>query len=214
MFTHNFLPKINLERIDSPNGRKYKLPSGELVESVTTFLGKHGKEEIEQWRQAVGEKEANRVSACAADRGTNMHNNLEKFLMNEEVVIPRTDLVGRSLFKPFSKSLVENVDNVRAMEYPLYSDVFKLAGTMDLFADWQGTPSIIDFKSSTKKKDKYEIENYFLQTTIYSYMVEERYKIKVPQLVILIGVEFANDIQVYVENRINYREKLVKLLKR
>jgi genome maintenance exonuclease 1 len=213
VFSHNWLPKLELQRVDSPAGRKYVTPEGNIYDSVTTFLGKHGKEELEKWRNAVGEVEARRISVRAASRGTSMHNNIERFLMNEEVNIPRTDLVGRSLFKSFSTTLKQNVSNIRAMEYPLYSDTLKLAGTIDLFADWKNIPSIIDFKSSTKNKDKYEIENYFLQTTIYSYMIEERYNIKVPQLVILIGVEFSDTIQVYVENRINYRDKLITLLK-
>lgn len=212
-FSHNWLPKFELQRIDSPDGRKYVTPEGNAYESVTTFLGKHGKEDIQQWKTAVGEDYAKHVSKRASDRGTAMHNNLEKFLLNEAIEIPRTDYVSRSLFKPFSKVLIENVNNVRAMEYPLYSHSMKLAGTIDLLAEWQGTLSTIDFKSSTRKKDKYEIENYFLQTTIYSWMIEERYGIRAPQLVILIGVEFSDNIQVFVENRINYHEKLIKLLK-
>ncbi len=212
MFLHNFLPKIELTRIDSPNGRKYLTPEGNSYMSVTTFLGQQSKESIDEWRKAVGEEEANRKSKQATDRGTALHHAIEQMLMNEENVII-TNYFAKNIYKSFSKKIKEKVNNIRALEYPLYSDVMKLAGSLDLFADWDNVPSIIDFKTATKFKDKYEIESYFLQTSIYSYMIEERYKIKVPQLVIVIGVEFSNDVQIFVENRNNFKEKIITLLK-
>lgn len=212
-FQHNWLPKLQLNRLDDPAGRKYVTPEGNAYESVTTFLGRQGKEDIEQWRAAVGEQEANKISRRAANRGTNLHNNVEKFLLNEQVKIDPLDMVGRSLFVPFSKQLKEHVTNIQAIEYPLYSDIFKLAGTMDCLADWDGVTSVLDWKTSKRFKDKYEIKNYFLQTSIYSYMIEERYKLRVPQIVVLIAVEFSDIIQVFVENRTNYREEIIQLLK-
>ena len=212
-FDHNFLPKLQLERIDSPEGRKYITPENNSYQSVTTFLGKIGKEELDEWRKNVGEEEAGKISKRASRRGTVLHTNVEQFLLNKEVNISSTDLVSKSLFKPFSNILIKNVNNIKALEYPVYSDALKLAGTLDLIADWNKTPSIIDFKTSNKLKEKYEIENYFLQTSIYSYMVEERYKIKIPQLVILIGIEFYGTVQVFVEDRSNYHKKIIKLLR-
>jgi len=213
MFHHNSLQKLNLQRIDSPTGRKYVTPEGNAYTSVTTFLGSQGKEELDRWREAVGIEEARKISSRAATRGTKMHDRLEAFLCNEEVVIPSNDLVGKSLFTPFSKHLQETVSNIRGIELPLYSDSMELAGTMDLLAEYSDVLSIIDFKSANRIKDKHEIENYFLQCSLYSIMIEERYGLKVPQIVILIGVEFSDRIQVFVEQRKNYFPKLVLMLK-
>lgn len=213
VFQHNFLPRFNLNRIDSLEGRKYITPEGNSYESVTTFLGKQGKEAIDEWRKNIGEEEANKISKKASSRGTNIHNGIEQFLLNEKVETPKNDFVFKSIFKHFTKVLEENITNIQALEYPVYSDIMKLAGTLDLVADFNKVPSIVDFKTSTKKKDKYEIENYFLQVSIYSYMVEELYKIKIPNIVILIGVEFDPNIQIFIENRNNFKTKLINLLK-
>jgi hypothetical protein len=50
--------------------------------------------------------------------------------------------------------------------------------------------SIIDFKTSKWTKKAEDIEGYFLQTTIYAMMVEELTGLFVPQIAIIIGVDF------------------------
>ncbi len=211
IFNHNFLPKFNLQRIDSLSGRSYITPEGNQYQSVTTLLSKNTSEYINEWRDAVGLKEADRVTKRATDRGTALHDALEKFILNETPHI--SNFLAKSIFKPFSKVLLDNVDNIRALEYPLYSDVMKLAGTIDLCADWKSEPSIIDFKSSNKLKSEYEIHDYFIQASIYSYMIEERYHLNIPKIVILIGVEYSNHIQVFEEHRTHFKNDIVKLLK-
>lgn len=209
----DLLEPLKLQRIDSPEGRKYQTPEGNFYPSVTTFLGQEGKEDIQAWRNAVGDKEADRVSSRAANRGTILHANIEAYLQGEEVSFPiQNDLLNYTLFKSVRKE-IENIDNIRLQESMLYSDILKLAGTIDCCADYKMTPSVIDFKSSTKLKDKWEIDNYFIQTAIYSLMIEERYQIKVQQLVILIATEFSKPT-VYIDQRKNWIKPLSVLLKK
>ena len=67
---HNFK---QLERIDGPNGRVYNTPSGNKYPSVTSVVGLLNQDEIKAWRARVGEEEANRISARASKRGTQIH---------------------------------------------------------------------------------------------------------------------------------------------
>lgn len=205
---YDWLPEKKLVRIDSPNGRKYQTPDGNKYESVTTFLGKHSKQAIIDWRKRVGEKEANRISAQASSRGTKLHNLVESHLKGSEVAFD--NFLIKDLFKRFLP-VVSKIDNIKAIEYNLYSDTLKLAGTVDCIAEYDGVLSVIDFKTSSKTKEKHFIEDYFLQCAIYSLMVEELYGIKIPQIAILIAVE--NEApQVFIEQRKNYFNSLQQRL--
>ena len=52
------LPKI--EAIEDSSGRRYRLPSGNLVPSITTVLSYFKRKQLQEWRDRVGEQEANR----------------------------------------------------------------------------------------------------------------------------------------------------------
>jgi hypothetical protein len=71
--------------------------------------------------------------------------------------------------------------------------------------------SIIDFKTSKNKKNIEDIEGYFLQTTLYAMMVEELLGLYVPQLVVIIGVDF-EDPQVFIKRKGPYVQKIMDLV--
>ena len=73
---------------------------------------------------------------------------------------------------------------------------------VDCIAEFDGL-SVIDFKTSRKPKKKEWISNYFQQASAYCVMYEERTKIPVDQIVILIAVD-DNGLQVFVEKRDNH----------
>ena len=71
MFTH-CPPKVlpDLKSVTLPDGKRmYTTPSGKKLPSVTTVMGAMKKQAIMEWRNAVGEEEANRVSKYASGRG-------------------------------------------------------------------------------------------------------------------------------------------------
>jgi genome maintenance exonuclease 1 len=213
-FSHEFLPKYEIRRIDSPNGRKYLTPDGNSYESVTSYLGRiEDNSWLDEWRKNVGEKEANKITKRASDRGTNLHNNVEQYLLNNEVNVSTMSMLDRGLFNPFSKVLDLHVNNVRALEYPLYSDTLKLAGTVDCVAEYDGVISLIDFKTAKARKNKEDITNYFLQTTIYSFMIQELYGIKIENLVIIMGLDWEDKVQIFKESRKNWIPLLTETLK-
>ena len=86
------------------------------------------------------------------------------------------------LFKQ-AKAMYDRIDNIHFQEAPLYSHEFGIAGRVDCIAEFDGVLSIIDFKTSAKRKKKEWIESYFVQETGYVKMYEERSGLKIPQIV-------------------------------
>jgi genome maintenance exonuclease 1 len=85
----------------------------------------------------------------------------------------------------------------------LYSHYLEVGGRVDCIAEWDGTLSVIDFKTSKRPKEKAKIDNYFMQASAYCVMFEELTKIPIKQIIILIAVD-NDDPQVFVEDRDNY----------
>lgn len=189
-------------------GRLYQIPGGNYYPSMTTVLGHFGKKAIHEWRAAVGEEEANRVSRHAASRGNAIHYTAERYLNNEEDYLRNPMPHVLQMWKSLQKVLDENVNDIVMQECPLYSDELMMAGRVDLIANYNGIPSIIDFKTSSRHKSADEIISYFLQATGYSIMYEERTGQKIDQLVIIMVVEGTSDSLVFVEQR----DKWVNLL--
>jgi genome maintenance exonuclease 1 len=197
-FIHHDFAK--LERDTSENGtRVYLTPNGKKYPSVTTVTGLHTKEGIMAWRRRVGEAEANRVSAKASARGTRIHTYCEKFLLGEEIA---PDIFDKEMFDSM-KYWLNDIDNIHCLETPLWSDYLQVAGTVDCIADFQGKLSVIDFKTSSKPKDRDDIYQYFMQTAAYAVAFEERTGIPIGRLVIIMAVE-NDDPRLFIEKRDNW----------
>jgi genome maintenance exonuclease 1 len=80
------------------------------------------------------------------------------------------------------------IDNVRAVEIQLCSEMMGVAGTIDLVADYEGEIAIIDWKTSLRPKNPDWITDYFLQKAAYAVMWRECTGIKVDKLVTLVSV--------------------------
>lgn len=207
MFEHNLIELPRLDRLDGEI-RQYRTPEGLLYPSVTTVLGAASdKSGLDNWRKAVGEEEANRVSARAARRGTEVHRLCEDLVLNRPIDLRREMPLNVHMYRQLERELRAHCDDIRGSELFLYSDALKVAGACDLIASWDGKPSIIDFKTSGKNKKKEWIEGYFLQCSLYSYMFWERTGILHSQIVVMISVEEENEAQVFVENATKYLNK-------
>ena len=84
-FNHVKLESLDfeLESVTTDDGRRYTTPDGKVYPSITTVLSSYNKQAILEWRQRVGEEEANRVSRKASNRGTKLHSTVEQYLLNE-----------------------------------------------------------------------------------------------------------------------------------
>jgi hypothetical protein len=197
-FIHHDFAK--LERDTSPDGtRVYKTPSGRAYPSVTTVTGLQTRKGIMEWRKRVGEEEANRVSTKASGRGTRIHQLCEDYLLGKSI---EPNITDAEMFGSM-KEWLEDIDNIHALEDPLYSDHLEVAGTVDCIAEFQGKLSVIDFKTSSKPKDRDDIHQYFMQTAAYAVAFEERTGIPIGRLVIIMGVD--NDFpRLFIEKRDNW----------
>lgn len=207
MFNHIHHEIQKLVRVDSPDGRKYQTPEGKSYPSVTSVVGLHGKQAILEWRKRVGEEEANKISARASKRGTAIHSLCEDYLNNK---IPEPNLFDVEAFNSIRKEL-DKINNIHCLETQLYSDYLQVAGTVDCIAEYEGKVSVIDFKTSSRLKEKDDIHSYFMQTAAYAVMFEERTRVPVSRLVILMTVDGQPKPSVFVEKRDDWIDKFIDL---
>lgn len=191
--------------------RRYQLPNGLLVPSVTTVLSSQKKDHLTEWRKRIGDAEADKIMNQAKVRGTAVHKLAEDYLMNLDDYASGSMPVNLSDFnRNIKPQLDEHVDNIVGIEYPLWSTRLMTAGRTDLIADWKGQPAIIDFKTSRKPKKESWIKDYFLQATCYSLMLQERTGIACKDIVILITVDH-EEAQVFHKKRKDYIDEVVEI---
>lgn len=201
------LQKLPRRNVDGK--RVYETPDGHHYPSVTTITSQLSKDAIVAWRKRVGNEAANKITTKATRRGTSVHKLCEDYCLNklmEEKVMPS----NKEMFLSIKKELDAHVDNIRSVEGFLYSDFLQVAGQVDLIAEYKGKLSIIDFKTSKKRKPEAWCEGYFIQESAYAFMFEERTGIRVPQLVTIIGVDDEPEPQVFVKNASERNEYLLR----
>ena len=217
LFTH--ITDYDTSKLDVVNsvtketGRKYYHPNGNSYPSITTIMGWLAKDGIKKWREQVGETEYNTILSRASKRGTSVHDVCERYLLNEENYIDKSDFILNQSFTDIKNILDKHVDDILCLEKALYSDFLGVAGKTDCVAKYKNRKSIIDFKSSRKIKKKEYIKGYFMQATAYSIMFEELTGIGIPNIVIVITVDHEG-VQVFEEKRDNYVSELIDTIKK
>jgi genome maintenance exonuclease 1 len=200
---------FDLNAVTTPNGRTYETPSGEKYPSITTVLSSYNKKALFEWRQRVGEEEANRIASKASRRGTKLHTVCENYLLGElssmkmQTMMPDT----KELFMQLRPYIDENVGKVYGLEQALYSHRLRLAGRCDCIAEWNGELSIVDYKSASRDKSEDGILNYFMQCTAYAEMFEEITGMPINQIVVAIAVD-GGQPQIFKKNKSAYIEPL------
>ena len=204
MFNHVqiSLPEVTTETINRK--RFYVTPEGNKYPSITTVLSTRKKEGLFEWRKRVGNDVANYVARTSASRGTKVHHMCEDYLNNEfDEEKHKKDFLPFCLFNQLKDQVLCNVGNIHAQEAGLYSDKYKVAGRVDCVAEYKDTLSIIDFKTSTRERSDDWNENYYIQGSAYAEMFEERTKIKIDQVVILVVTEDGT-VQEFVKSKQDY----------
>ena len=200
------LPKLERETIDGI--RYYKVPDDEellKLVSITSVTSHKNRQIFVKWRKKIGEEEADKITRQATSRGTDMHTLVEHHLKNEN--LPEVQPLSEFLFK-ISKSTLNRINNIHALEGSLYSKQLGIAGTVDCIAEFDNELSIIDFKTSKKPKPREWIEHYFVQCMAYGCMLYELTGIPVKKLVIIMACENGECV-VYEERD---KSKYIKLL--
>jgi len=114
------------------------------------------------------------------------------------------------LFKQIQPIIDKYVNNVYAIEAPLYSEHLKVGGRVDCVAEFDGKPAIIDFKTSSRIKTEDKIHNYFMQCAAYAVMFEERTGIPIPRIAIIMAVENGSPL-LFVKKRNDYIDDFIEL---
>lgn len=181
-----------------------------MYPSVTSVLKRLPQPGLDVWKNRVGAIEAERIKNSAATRGSHLHHMVENYLNGLPDVTKGHMPINVAMFRSL-KSLLDKIDIIYGIELPLISHNLKVAGACDLFAKYEGIDSIIDIKNAKNPKTEEYILNYFLQTAMYSFMIEEMYLVPIKQIVILVAVE-SGETQVFIKNPWEYMPQVFKLL--
>ena len=215
-FRHTFFkrpPKLTQKSI---NGKRHYfdplgsvLAKGIMLPSVTTVLSLLSEDGIKAWKRRVGEAEASKVSTRALANGNELHLIIENYLDNKPITKFKNK-VSLELFEQ-AKEELHKINNIKAQEVQLYSTKIGVAGRVDCIGEYDGVLSVIDFKSSRKKKQKSWIKSYFLQATCYALMFEELTGQKIDQIVILVSAEDGT-VQSFVQDKEQYIKQLFEVI--
>ena len=198
---------------ENVNGKRYYVtPEGKHYPSVTTVTGLLNREWLKKWKKAVGEEKANKISRKASTRGTRYHHLQEDFLNNnltEERLKEATPL-DLYMFNQ-TKELTSKLGDIYMLEGSMFSNKLEMAGRVDCVASFANRVSVIDFKTSTRRKSPSQVKSYFLQETAYATMFEEMYGVPIERIVTIVSVEETGKSQLFVEEPSSYYDQLVEL---
>jgi genome maintenance exonuclease 1 len=203
-FQYELLEPIKLQRKNEEGKRLYVTEGGNRYSSVTTSLSYFSRKSIANWRQNVGAEAANKISTQASTFGTAMHNIAEKYVLGE-LDTKKSNPIALESFRKIQPYLDANVDVIYGIEHQMYSDELKTAGTADLICRYDGKNTLLDFKTSRRRKTRDQITTYFMQCAAYSMMAKERHGLEIEQAVILMAVRddepivFIEDIEPWVK---------------
>jgi len=209
----NKLGDFELEANTIDGVRYYTLPSGKKAPSITSITSFYNRQTFINWRKKIGEEEANKITKVATDRGTKFHDLVEKYLSNEDVSSLKDVLPSTKARWIAARESLNKIDNIHALEKPLYSEYFGIAGRVDCIAEYEGELAVIDFKTSKKIKPEKWLQNYFVQETAYACMYYEMTGISVKKIVTLMVAD-NGDVKVYEKtNKSDYIKLLTKYIK-
>ena len=178
-----------LQRIENSLGRFYIDSDNNEVPSVTTVLDNMSdkKASLKEWRNRVGDIEADRVMNEATDIGSMVHLSLENHLNGIDKNVFTNDSLG-NMAKRMSQKLIDDalqdISEVHGLEVHLVLNKL-YAGTADCVGVIDGKDTIIDFKTSKRIKKKEWIEDYFLQGCAYANAHNIMFNTDISQVVIL-----------------------------
>ena len=204
-------------RVEAPvrrneDRRGYETPAGVLT-GVTTILGAtsspEAKARLEAWLQRPG---AAQESQKACKRGSWVHEQLERHL--EGLPIQRS-LAFNGYLNSILPWVEHNIIEPLAMEKPIWHPA-GFAGTFDLLAfcaDWPEV-TLIDWKSSKRKRGPDLIDNYLDQLGAYSLGLQHTYDVKPTRAVLVIARPVGNRPDVEIIDAVELERREQKFLRR
>jgi len=138
--------------------------NGNYYPSVSNILNYFPKNQyFHSWLKDVGHN-SDIIAAKAAAEGTQVHNNIERFINGEEIVwIEENGYVNFNLdvwkmILKFSEFWNREKPELIAAEYHLFSDKYKYAGTADLIVRMRDKLWLLDIKTSNSLHTSYDLQ--------------------------------------------------------
>ena len=156
--------------------RQYTL-NNQILPSVTSIISltksSSEKEALASWQLRVGKEESMRIKNSAAQRGSEMHAFIERFLRGQENLDLFKDEENTQSKKManliIEEGLRNNLSEINGVECTVYyPGALGFAGTADLICKYQGQDVLVDFKQSNRPKKSDYIQDYFLQLGAYT----------------------------------------------
>ena len=171
-----------LKCVTEDGGRYYVTPEGHQYPSTTTVVNWDKREFFAEWRKNNPQK-----SKKILNRGTLVHQMVEDYIMTG-LTQTSEDETTNKMFGNLA-SMVDTLDEIKAVEAPLYSDLLRMDGRVDCVGILDGEYCIIDFKTSQKMKREEWLTEYWCQATAYAIMWQERTGIAIPRIAIMMASE-------------------------
>ena len=202
------------KQINEDNGRIYDV-AGFRLPSVTSILSRTKDQGfLKQWREIVGDKEADRIMNLSSVRGTAMHKYLESYIT--EVGYEDLTDTGKQA-KTMAEKVVERglaaIDEYYGSEVTMYYPGL-YAGQTDLVCIHDGKDAIVDFKQANRPKREEWIDDYKLQIAAYAMAHDYVYNSTIEKGVIMVctpDLYYQEFIVEGVELR-NWKHKFLKRL--
>lgn len=172
---------------DPKGPRIYLTPAGNRVPSVTTVLsGTKDMSFLKEWRERIGDDRANTIVKRSTNYGTNVHQNLEDYIMEGKK--PSGNIFVKHMTKQIINNGLSKVDEIWGCEVQLYAENL-YAGTTDAVGLHEGVPAIIDFKNSRSfRKDEW-VTDYKLQVVAYALAHNEMHGTDIKRGVIMLATQ-------------------------
>ena len=131
----NHVREISLKDIPTENikGKRYYIVDDDIkYPSITTVMSTLPSKVkgLTDWRNKVGEKEANKISTQAARKGTVVHEIIEQYLDNK-LDERRLNPIAVESFRNIQPWLDKYVNDIYMQEASLWSQHLKVAGRVD-----------------------------------------------------------------------------------
>jgi genome maintenance exonuclease 1 len=203
-----------LEQQTMKGMRWYKVPSGDYYPSITSVLSKRPDKQkgLKEWREKVGDAQANIISGKAARRGNVFHSCVEDFIQEKDLApLKEKNFLAFCMFQEVKPLLEEKIKKVVLMEQTMYSPRFQLAGRCDFIGVWDGKLAVVDWKTTTRPKKEEWIDDYFVQATAYASMYTE-FTGELIEDVVIVMVAEDGQVEVFEKKVSDYMPKLDSMM--
>ena len=160
------------------------------------------KARLNNWRNKVGETEANRIITTSIQRGKIGHSLIESFFKGEQKVCPK-------IIEPHWKHLLpflEQIHSIRLLEGHVFHHYEGYAGRVDCVGRFGGSPEcVIDFKFSDRPKPIYE--DKILPLAAYIGALNRQYgppfQVSIKQALLVVATPSGVDATLYDAGQVN-----------